>query len=144
MRVDLHWQYLTDDGEAWDWTCGLYAYQHARARELLYIGKADGTSIRGRWRAADKDRLWRALERDRGIHEHRVLAGAFALAPGTRLTRQLVADVESMLIFAVQPWGNIASCRSRICRPGLRVHNLGRDWPGPRDLEDAGDYVEYW
>jgi hypothetical protein len=144
MRVDVHWQGVGDDGEAWDWTCGLYAYQHPRARELLYIGKADGTSIRGRWRAADKDGLWRDLERDRRIYQHRVLVGAFALAPEMRLTRQLVADVESMLIFAVQPWGNIASCRSRICRPGLRVRNFGRVWPGPRDLKDARHYVEYW
>ncbi len=144
MAMNLHWTRLADDGEAWGWTCALYAYQHPRTRELFYVGKADGCSVRARWNAADKDGLWDAVERGRGIHAHRVLVAAFSLPAGARLTRQLVADVESLLIFALQPWGNIASTRTRICRPGLRVRNLGRTWPGPRNLKDTANGVELW
>lgn len=44
---------------------------------------------------------------------------------GTRLTGQLLADVESLLIYQEQPWGNIQSRISRNSRPGMRVHCSG-------------------
>jgi hypothetical protein len=142
MKVTVNWLAVDDHPEAWSWNCALYAYLHPNDRKILYLGKAHGTTVRGRWNAPDKARLWRSLEKDRGIFEHRVLVGR--LSTPERLTRQLVADVESLLIFATEPWGNISARDSRISRPGLLVRNTGRHWFGPRTLKDAGEFVESW
>jgi hypothetical protein len=143
MHVDVNWLLVDDDDdEAWGWTCALYAYLHPTAPEILYIGKTDGTTVRGRLKATDKMNFWRDLERERGLFEHRVLIAE--ISTQARLTRQLLADVESLLIFAIEPWGNIAARRSRIDRPGLVVKNRGRYWPGPRALKDAPEHVEFW
>lgn len=45
-----------------------------------------------------------------------------------RLTRELLSDIESLLICEVKPWGNIQCQLSRIARPGLKVV-CGSDWP---------------
>lgn len=142
MKVTVNWLLVDDDHEAWGWSCALYAYLHPTDREVLYLGKADGTTVRGRWSAPDKDVLWKALEKERGILDHRVLIGG--LSTDARLTRQLLADVESLLIFATEPWGNIASCNSRITRPGLVVKNVGRHWLGPTTLKDTEEHAEFW
>ncbi len=44
------------------------------------------------------------------------------------MTRQLLVDVESLLIYEVKPWGNIQAQSSRIQRPGLMVECRGA-WP---------------
>jgi hypothetical protein len=141
MKVTVNWLLVHDDHEAWGWSRALYAYLRPTAREALYIGKADGTTVRARWNAADKEALWRDLEKKRGLSKHRVLVGQ--LSTGARLTRQLLADVESILIFAIEPWGNIASRQERIYTPGLVVRNLGAHWPGPRVLKDTAEHVEF-
>jgi len=141
MRVHVHWEEAHDDHEGWSWNRALYAYLHPRMKEILYLGKADGTTIRQRWKAPDKEQFWRALEEERRLFNHRVLVGA--VVTDARLTRQALADIESMLIFAIEPWGNIASTRGRIYRPGLVVHNRGRAWPGPRWVRDTQEHVEF-
>jgi hypothetical protein len=127
MKVTLHWQYvLDDDDERWEECPAIYAYTYRR--EILYIGKADGSStVRSRWDAPDKDDLFDYLARERGIDWPRVLVGRITY--DGRLTRQVVADLESLLIAALQPRGNIACTRSRITRPGLSVRCTGSDWP---------------
>jgi hypothetical protein len=114
------------------WTRCLYAYVHPRTRELLYLGKADSATVRARFRASDKQPLFRFLERDLELRSFRVLVGAFYLDDDLRLTRQLIADVESLLIKRTKPLGNIAATRSRISRPGLAVHCSGA-WPHKKD-----------
>lgn len=142
MQVDVSWALVADDNhDAWGWNCALYAYLHPKQREILYLGKADGTTVRARFTAPDKMRFWRDLEGKRRIYDHRMLVGQ--LSTKERLTRQLLADVESMLIFAIRPWGNISATRSRIFRPGLRVRNIGRPWVGPRKLKDTEEHVEF-
>jgi hypothetical protein len=43
--------------------------------------------------------------------------------PGQRLTRQLVCDVESLLIHQIQPWANTSNAKSRgrYSRPGMVI-----------------------
>jgi len=142
MNVHVYWEEAHDDHAGWNWNRALYAYLHPSTSEILYVGKADGTTVSARWSAADKERLWRDLERERGIFDHRVLVGEPVTS--ARLTRQALADIESLLIFAIEPWGNIASTRSRISRPGLVVRNHGRAWPGPQRVVDADQHVEIW
>ena len=136
MRIELHWKALHDYHELWLSNCAIYAYQHPRRSEILYIGKADGTTVRGRWAARDKlSGFWHDLETQRHLFAHRVLAAD--LLVDCRLTRQVLADVESLLISKVQPWGNISACRTRIERPGMEVVNVGSCWPGARRFRDV-------
>jgi len=58
----------------------------------------------------------------------RVIVTQFEAAQ--RITRQLILDVESLLIHSIKPWGNMQSTRSRsISRPGLTVKCEGKVWP---------------
>ena len=107
----------------------LYAYLIPPDHEIVYVGRSWGVSVRGRWSRSAKPEFWDALERQRGVRRHRIVIGIPLLPEGRRLTFELLSDVESLLIWHEQPWGNIQCRRSRISRPGLRVRCEG-DWPG--------------
>ncbi len=128
LAVSLHWRTLGDEtgADGWSFTCALYAYLAPRSPEVLYIGKADGCSVRERWR--QKEAFWRDLENQRRLRTHRAIVAQIAVPEGARLTRELLADIESLLIHQVKPWGNIQSVSSRIQRPGLVVRCSG-SWP---------------
>lgn len=81
------------------------------------------------WCREAKAHFWEDLERERRIFRHSVLVGTFVLGDGVRLTHRLVKDVESLLIFRTQPWGNIQNSISCVLsRPDLTVLCRG-DWP---------------
>lgn len=128
LDVDVVWSRLHDDHSGWDAYGCLYAYQAPRGRELLYIGKSWGVSVRGRWNYQAKSSFWDDLERERGIRTHIPLIGELYLPKGRRISEKLLADVESLLIYSIEPWGNIQSIQSRRSRPGLTV-TCGGDWP---------------
>ncbi len=125
--VSIRWKALVDGVPEWKSTRCLYAYVAQNNGEILYIGKAWGVSVRARWTRTAKASFWDDLEEQRGIYKHGVLFGE--LTTMTRLSSQLLADIESLLIAAEQPWGNIQCRRSRIERPGLVVKCIGA-WPG--------------
>jgi hypothetical protein len=134
MEIEVHWRGLANGDEAWSWSRVLYAYLHPQTDMPLYVGKAWGTTVRGRWSAPDKlEGLWKYLNA-RGIRHHVAIVGDLAF--DGRLTCELLADVESLIIHRTQPIGNIASTSSRISRPGLVVRNRGAVWTGPRMLRD--------
>ena len=112
----------TDDG--WYQLRCLYAYW-ARNDELLYIGRAWGKTVYERWRREAKAHFWNDLERDRKFFEHGVTVGTIDLMSNERLTKQLLSDVESLLIYQTKPWGNIQCRDDRIVRPGLIVNCRG-------------------
>lgn len=125
LDITLRWHDLGDDDDPrWRYSRALYAYLSPRSLEILYIGKADGCSVRGRWR--QKQIFWRDLEKERGIFNHTVIVAE--MEADCRMTRQLLADVESLLIYEVEPWGNIQCQKSRISRTGLKVECRGA-WP---------------
>lgn len=127
MQVGVRWfEVDVDDDERWSYTCCLYAYLAPRAPEILYIGKCDGCTVRHRWR--NKRDFWRDLQRERKILSHRLIVGDVALPEGFRLSRQLLADVESLLIWSIKPWGNIQGRTNRIQRSGLTISCTGA-WP---------------
>lgn len=133
MLVQVRWNIITtEEDPRWRNNCGLYAYITTDGSEILYIGKVDGCTIRQRWSATDKMIFWRALERERRIFSHFVIVGEIGLmatdAVTQRLTRQKLADMESLLIMNVQPWGNVMAKRSRISRPGMCITCAGV-WP---------------
>ena len=126
VRIIVDWRDLDDEAGGWDQLRCLYAYW-APDGELLYIGKAWGKTVRERWRYESKPHYWTDIERDRGIYEHYTSVGTISLARNQRLTHELLADIESLLIHRLQPWGNLQCRRSRIERPGLEVQCRG-DW----------------
>ena len=128
MDAFVRWHNLSSDDEAWRQRRCLYAYLAPRTSEVLYIGKAWGVSVRGRWNRAAKSEFWDDLEKARGFRMHRTIVGEVILSPGKRLTHELLCDIESLLIYKIQPWGNIQSRRSRISRPTLSVACRG-SWP---------------
>jgi hypothetical protein len=141
MKEDalIHWRSLTLDDEGWNRVRCLYAYIALKTREILYIGKAWNATVRARWNRSGKYDFWDDLERQRGIHIHHPLIGEIELPPHHRLSRELLSDIESLLIHQVQPWGNIQSRSSRISRPGFTIKCLGV-WPSRnRIFSDGGE-----
>lgn len=46
----------------------LYGVIHPEEDQILYIGKADGSTVRQRWNADDKhNRVWQRMEEERGL-----------------------------------------------------------------------------
>jgi len=134
IKVKVLWRTLgDDDDDGWDMRRCLYAYLGPEDDEVLYIGKAWGVTVHGRWKRASKEHFWDDLESERGIMEHVVLLGEISLSSDHRLSSELLADIESLLIQRVSPWGNIQSINTRISRPGLTVRCLG-DWPYPQEI----------
>ncbi len=123
MLVVVNWTFLHDDHDPlWvDQLC-LYAYLHPARDWLLYIGKADFSSLRNRLYGDHKSELFRDILREYGVEEFRVFHGGLELEAGQRRSSALLADVESLLIMRLRPFGNIQSRKSRIERPGMRVH----------------------
>lgn len=127
----VHWRFLKPDDAGWSQIRCLYAYLAPRTREVLYIGKAWGVTVRARWNRSGKYDFWDDLEKQRGIRTHAPLLGEIALPRRHRMTHELLCDIESLLIQQVQPWGNIQSRVSRISRPDFTVACRG-SWPGRR------------
>ena len=136
--ITIRWTDVGNENDPlWCAASVLYAYLSPSGREILYIGQACGCTVRERWRRSGKAGFWNALERDRGIRSHCVIVGVPELPAGMRLTKELLSDVESLLIARLQPWGNIQCLGTRICRPGMVVQCRG-NWPGPqRKFVDA-------
>ena len=138
MDIEIRWASVGTSSAKWSWNRCLYAYLHPQSRDLLYIGKADSSTVRARFDAKDKKPLFRFLKKELGLSKVRVIVGAFYLDEDLRLTRQLIADVESLLITRTKPLGNIAAIRSRISRPRMAVLCTGR-WPHARStFHDRG------
>lgn len=128
MHVKVAWTLLADEAHPlWDADFCLYAYLHPKRDLLLYIGKSDFSTVGHRLHGKHKDQLFSDIQREYKIDKIRVLQGELLLEKGRRRSSELLADVESLLISYLQPYGNISSTQSRISRPGLRVTCRG-DW----------------
>ena len=127
--IIVRWHFLSPEDPGWKSMRCLYAYVAPNKKEILYIGKCWGVTVKARWVRTAKESFWNDLERNRKIEEHFVLLGEVGLTYRRRLTNELLADVESLLIMGEQPWGNIQCKESRIPRPGLVVRCAG-SWPG--------------
>jgi len=97
--------------------------------EILYIGLAWRRTVRQRFRDRDKDALLDFFLHDLELSAVKVLCGEVIMAG--RLTRQLLSDVESLLIKRLKPVGNIMCCTFRISRPGIRLECF-HHWPHER------------
>ncbi|MBZ5553345.1 MAG: hypothetical protein LAO21_11540 [Acidobacteriia bacterium] len=127
MRVTVHWKSLKEGDDGWGQIRCLYAVL-GRGKEILYIGKCWGKTVRERWTRSGKPDFWDEIEQERGIKKHALLVGTVEMDRSRRLTHWLLMDIESLLIICEQPWGNRQSKKSRIPRPGLIVKCVGT-WP---------------
>lgn len=128
LHIEVEWLYTGHDEESIDYSRVLYAYLHPETNEVLYLGKADRCSVYERLRGSHKEAIFSDIVAERGLSELHAIVGLLALPPERRFTSELLADVESLLIFELQPPYNIQSRQSRISRPGLIVRCSG-DWP---------------
>ena len=130
LLVRLHWYGVGEnDDSRWRHDLALYAYLAPVKAEIYYIGKCDRTSVRGRWCYSAKPDAWDCIQRR--SKTHRLIVAE--IETEQRLTRELVSDVESLLIYRVhqiQPLCNLQNTTSRgsHCRPGMKVECLGV-WP---------------
>jgi hypothetical protein len=135
MHVTVRWQTARSwDDPIVDETRVLYAVAHPTVMRPLYVGKADGSTVYKRAHARDKDALWNWLA-EHGMDAHICLVG-FPTTDG-RLTRELLADVESLLIFNLKPHWNSQNTRRRgISRPGMEVF-CANDWRWRKSFRDS-------
>ena len=125
MHVLIKWRNISRRSRKLHNTRCLYAYLTVEGKEVFYIGKSDGvtSSVKTRMHAADKDALW-----DVAPDKFVLMVGDICLEDGRRYSKELLQDVESLLIKRLQPSGNIMCKKSRISRPGMSVVCFG-DWP---------------
>lgn len=128
MQIQIDWTYLSEGHPLWHDSYCLYAYLHGARDWLLYVGKADRSSVRSRMHGSHKRNLYDDIIMEYGVDTLRVMHGELCLPEGSRRSSALLSDVESLLIHRLDPFGNIQSTQSRIMRPGLRVECVG-DWP---------------
>jgi hypothetical protein len=128
LRVEVEWLYTGPDEESLDYSRVLYAYLHPETSEVLYLGKADHCSVHERLRGPHKETIFRDIVAELRLSTLHAIVGLLSLPPERRFSSELLADVESLLIFELQPTYNIQSRQSRISRPGLVVQCSG-DWP---------------
>lgn len=129
IDVTLHWYPIKgEDDPRWDYDLALYAYI-APEGQILYIGKCDRTTVRKRWCYSSKSGAWDSINE---VCDTSAVVVA-EIKTDARLTRELLADIESLLIHQVQqiqPLHNVQNIRSRgrHSRPGMRVKCRGA-WP---------------
>lgn len=130
LDVGVNWALLNSNRDAlWGLRRVLYVWCHPETHRVLYVGKADYRSVRQRFSCPSKDSVWDYLQRTFGLNEVDVRVGE--LLTDARLTVELLADTETLLIRRLLPCCNVQCTRTRISRPGLRVTCSG-DWPESR------------
>jgi len=124
----IDWRVLeAGDDELYSSQC-LYVMAHPVTRKILYLGKADYSTVARRLLCGSKLGVWEALD-SYDLEGCAVLVGQVQMPRGKRLSSKLLANIESLLIMIEQPPGNSHCKRSRLPRPGLLVRCVG-DWKG--------------
>lgn len=121
---------LPEEFELWRQRRVLYAYVHPREGKVLYVGKAWGASVSQRFDAKDKARVRKAIWRAHSIHleQVQVIVGFVEPVAQRAVTRKLIEEIESLLIYHVIPCGNTQHRESYHCRDGLTIRCLDA-WP---------------
>ena len=128
LAVTLHWYAVADhDDSRWRHDLALYAYLAPVRAEIYYLGKCDRTTVRGRASYSAKAGAWDCI--NQRSKTHCVIVAEIEV--GHRLTRELLADIESLLIFEIQPCCNVQNTASRgkHSRPRMRIECCGKAWP---------------
>ncbi|MBT3039204.1 MAG: hypothetical protein KME37_09750 [Candidatus Thiodiazotropha sp. (ex Codakia orbicularis)] len=124
MEIEIEWEYTDEEEESIDFNEVLYAYLNPHSDEILYIGKADRSSVWERMKGEHKEDVFDFIQNELGLNEFSCIVGV----PDVPAYGDLLADIESLLIYCIKPSANIQSKNSRISRPELSVTCSG-DWP---------------
>ena len=127
LPVRVHWLEDGEDEDSSTYSRVLYAYSHPRTNEVLYIGKADYCTVQERQRGAHKEAVFLAIQTTEQIDRVILRVGVLYLEASRKFSTALLSDIESLLIYRVQPRYNKQATKSRISRPGLAVNCTG-DW----------------
>jgi hypothetical protein len=124
LQVTLHWHLVDDNTDTrWRHDLALYAYLSPIKGDILYIGKCDRTTVRGRWRYSAKPAVWDRI--NKRCKRHCLIVAEIEV--DQRLTRELLADIESLLIYHVKPSCNVQNTVSRgIYSRHMRVECTGK------------------
>jgi hypothetical protein len=126
MKVIIKWKNIGETSRLFGAMRCLYAYLSPSTRRILYIGKADRASVRKRYYARDKRKVWKRMPR-----RLLLLVGLSLVEDEVKFSWQLLHDIESLLIYEVKSFLNTMSKKSRISRPGMKVLCQGY-WPVDR------------
>jgi hypothetical protein len=140
FTIKLHWYNLgTDDSPRWDYDRALYAYLAPARPVIYYVGKCYGTTVRERYAYDAKSAVWDCV--DKQTKNNRPIVAEFVLPDGMNISKELVTDIECLLIYRLQPSCNVQckSSRGKYRRSGMRVVCFGKDWPlSEREFRDEG------
>lgn len=126
--ISIDWRWVRSQSDPkWELMGVLYALVHPVHDEIIYIGKADYSTVRQRYRCPRKDWIHDAVSLQ-GYSRPRLLVGQLVIEAGRNFRSEKLADVESLLIHRVKPVANQACRVTRIRRPGLTVECVG-SWP---------------
>jgi hypothetical protein len=128
LAVTLHWYAVEDDYDSrWRHDLALYAYLAPVRPQIYYLGKCDRTTVRGRASYSAKPGAWDCINQ----HSKTYCLIVAEIEVEQRLTRELLADIESLLIYEIQPCCNVQNTASRgqHGQPGMRVGCRGKVWP---------------
>jgi hypothetical protein len=128
FSIRLYWYNCVDDDDPrWDYSIALYAYLAPMKAAIYYLGKCYGTTVRRRWNYDAKSDVWNHLSRFSKYHRTIIAE----IETKQRLTRELLSDIESLLIYEIDPCCNVQNTRSRgkHSRPGMRIECRGKAWP---------------
>ena len=130
LGVRVHWLEDHEGKDSSGFSRVLYSYSDPTTHKLLYLGKADYCTVQERHRGAHKEKRFAEIREFEGLDRVLVRVGVLYLEQGRKFSSELLSDVESLLIYHVQPQYNKQAKRSRIARLGLVVTCTG-DWRHP-------------
>ncbi len=133
LDVMVFWRRVGRRSDWWGADRCLYAYVDSADSEVLYVGKADFSTVRERWSAHQQDGVFECFD-DVDVSKWHTIVGQ--ITTGTRLTQQLLSDIEGLLIRRLLPRCNAQVPRTT--RPGLRLHCGGAAWPERELFVDRG------
>jgi len=115
-----------DDEDLWRQQRVLYAYIDPEDNEIIYLGKAWSHSTWSRFIAEDKEKVWE--ECGLSPTDVDVIVGSIEMARGMRLTKEMLAVLEGLLIYRLEPECNKQSIYGGKSKEGLKVCCVG-EWP---------------
>lgn len=128
MEVTIDWRWTTTlDDPCWLWDKALYAY--FVDERLIYIGKAEASTVRQRLLARDKAKLRQEVYAEIGgnLRRTKVLVGRPKGSSALRATKMVLRDLEGLFIRELKPKRN-ETVPVNVRRPGIRVRCTGA-WP---------------
>lgn len=113
------------------WRKVVYSFVSPDREEILYIGQAYDCTVRQRWSYRGNKKVWDWLSSELRTPRSSVvlLVGQVVVPVHRKLTRRVISDVESLLIYRIKPCANVHHIDTLNCRPGIRVQCLG-GWHG--------------